>query len=115
MLHGRAVLYQAAVVAVLTAAEAPHVQISLIAEREHAQPGTTLSLGVHFAMEPGWHIYWHDPGESGAPPRITWGLPDGFVTGPLHWPAPKRLVTGPITNNVYDGDVLLVAPVQIAR
>ena len=36
-------------------------------------PGEAFDVGVLFEMEPGWHVYWRDPGDAGDPPRIEDG------------------------------------------
>jgi DsbC/DsbD-like thiol-disulfide interchange protein len=32
------------------------------------------TLGLYFKLEPGWHIYWKNAGDSGEPPRARWTL-----------------------------------------
>jgi thiol:disulfide interchange protein DsbD len=62
-------------------------------------------------MEPGWHTYWRNPGDSGLPTRVRWTLPEGFVAGEIRWPYPVRFVSGPVVSYGYTGEVLL--PVEI--
>jgi thiol:disulfide interchange protein len=84
----------------------PHTKIELITDQDSISPGSTFSLGVKFTLEPGWHIYWKNPGDSGLPPRFTWKTPAQVsVDGPL-WPYPERITTGPLTNYGY-GSVLI--------
>ena len=64
-------------------------------------------------MEPGWHVYWINPGDAGDPPRVKWEAPAGFVVGDFRWPTPTRLVTGPVVDYGYEGRVLLAAPVTV--
>jgi DsbC/DsbD-like thiol-disulfide interchange protein len=73
-----------------------------------------LFLGVHFVMEPGWHIYWQNPGDSGQPPVITWKLPPGFSAGEIQWPRPQRLnSTGAsLMDYGYKDEVLLLVPLK---
>lgn len=42
---------------------------------------------VDFEMEPGWHIYYKDPGQTGMPTAVDFTLPPGFSAQPLSWPA----------------------------
>jgi thiol:disulfide interchange protein DsbD len=66
-----------------------------------------MKLGLHFHLEPGWHIYWKNPGDSGQAPRIHWTWPVGMDAGEIDWPAPDRLTAGPLVDFGYEGDVLL--------
>ena len=34
------------------------------------RPGETVMAGVLLKMPPGWHTYWKNPGDSGAPTKI---------------------------------------------
>lgn len=42
-------------------------------------------------LEPGWHIYWINPGDSGQPPSFKWQLPSGFSAQEIQWPRPERM------------------------
>src|SRR5262249_41917044 len=94
---------------------APHVDVSLVAEHASVQPGHDRSVGLRFATEKGWHVYWRNPGDSGEAPRLTWRLPDGFRATDLGWPAPMRIATGPLANFGYEGTTLLPATVHVPR
>ena len=63
-----------------------YVTPSLVADTAAIAPGKPFTVGVRLRMEPGWHVYWQFAGDSGAPPKIDWELPDGFKTGPVQWP-----------------------------
>jgi len=89
----------------------PHGAIHLVSEQTLVQPGRPIWLGLHFQLEPGWHIYWVNPGDSGEPPRVKWTLPEGFVAGPLNWPSPRRIEDHSLIDYGYQNEVLL--PVQI--
>ena len=93
---------------------APHVQVELVADVAAIEPGRDLRLGVHFVPEAEWHVYWRNPGDSGEAPRVEWSLPHGLTAGELEWPAPGRLVVGPIVSYGYPGEVLLAAPIASA-
>lgn len=93
------------------APRSPHVIATLVAERDAVQPGKPLVAGVRLVMDPGWHTYWHNPGDAGLPTRASWTLPDGFSAGELQWPRPGRFNTGPLVSFGYEEEVLL--PVQV--
>ena len=73
------------------------------------RPGEPFMAGVLITLQEGWHTYWRDPGDSGMAPIVDWLLPDGFTVGPILWPEPQTLETPELTNNVYEGRVLLMA------
>ncbi len=88
-------------------AKIPHGTVELISDVQSIQPGSAFLVGLLFRLEPGWHIYWKNPGDSGQPPRVSWQLPEGFKAGPIEWPAPKRLPVGSLLDYGYEGEVLL--------
>ena len=92
-----------------------HGTLDLVAETAWISPGKSFAIGLHFKMDPGWHIYWKNPGDSGEPPRVTWQLPQGITAGEIEWPAPQRMMTSTIMNFVYDGEVLLIVPMRAAE
>jgi len=91
---------------VLWAEEEHPVRVSLVGDGANR-------VGLHFVMEPGWHIYWKNPGESGLATEIEWSLPSGTRAGPLAWPAPQTFESpGGISSIGYSGEVLLMAEVD---
>ena len=93
-------------------AHIPHGTLELVSDHAAIAPGLQFTVGLQFKMQHGWHIYWENPGDSGEPPRVTWQLPKGLTAGELIWAAPQRMGASTIVNYVYDGDVLLMAPVR---
>lgn len=91
----------------------PHATVTLLSEQPEATPGQTLWLGLRFELIPHWHVYWRNPGASGAAPVIRWTLPAGWTAGDLHWPVPQRIQVGPLTNYGYEEAVTLLAPVRV--
>ncbi len=78
------------------------VTAALVAETATAQPGATVTLGLHFDIPDGWHTYWRNPGDSGAATAIDWTLPPGVAAGAIQWPYPARLPVGPLVNFGYE-------------
>jgi thiol:disulfide interchange protein DsbD len=86
----------------------PHVEARLVAEVEGVPAtGGVISVGLHQAMQPEWHTYWRNPGESGEPTMLTWTLPEGFNASEIKWPHPQRLPFGELANYGYSQQVLL--------
>ena len=89
-----------------------HAKTELIAEKDSIEPGQSLWLGLHFELESGWHIYWINPGDSGEPPRVQWRLPAGFRAESIQWPAPQRIEDHSLVDYGYEGEALLMVPVE---
>jgi thiol:disulfide interchange protein len=89
-----------------TSADLPHVHVQLISPFAQLQPGTSNDAGIYFKLEPGWHVYWRNPGDAGEPPHIKWTLPQGVTAGPIQFPVPKRLPLGPLMDFGYEDEVL---------
>jgi DsbC/DsbD-like thiol-disulfide interchange protein len=94
------------------------VKVSLLAGATRVAPGGEVELGVRFAIAPGWHIYWTNPGESGLATEVSVTAPDGFDVGPVRFPAPRSFPdeTG-VTYGYEDETVLFVsarAPASLA-
>lgn len=88
------------------------VTVSMLSDTVAIEPAKPFRLAVRLKIEPGWHIYWVNPGDSGVPTSIEWNLPTGFTVGPLQWPAPNAFdVPGGMVNYGYEDEVLLFATV----
>jgi len=88
----------------------PRVEAALLVDATQVKPGDAFRVGVRFRMDPGWHIYWKNPGDSGLETEVSWDTP-GSTVGPLQWPFPHTFRTpdGFIVTHGYDGEVLLFA------
>jgi thiol:disulfide interchange protein DsbD len=82
----------------------PRDAVSLISAANEAGNGI-ITLGLRFALAPGWHIYWSNPGDAGLSPQISFAPP--VQAGPLNYPPPELLLQGPVAAYVLSGDVLL--------
>jgi DsbC/DsbD-like thiol-disulfide interchange protein len=89
-----------------------HVKVELLPELTAVQPGASVTVGFHFRMQRGWHIYWKNPGDSGQAPSITWTLPDGFTAGDILWPVPQVIPLNSLADYGYTSEVLLMVPIQ---
>ena len=95
--------------------EAPHLQASLVTMESSVVPGESLTAAVHFELEPEWHLYWKNPGDSGEAPSFDWRLPEGFVPGEVAWPAPSPIPVGPLMNYGYEGELLLPVTIEVPK
>ncbi len=89
----------------------PKVQAQLISEQRSIAPETPFWVGMRMQIQPGWHTYWKNPGDSGAPTRLQWDLPEGFSAGEIQWPYPHRLPVGPLVNYGYEDQTLLLVEI----
>lgn len=85
-------------------AQTAHARVTLVAAVPDNSGGWA---GLHFELEPGWHVYWQNPGDSGGPPTVRWELPVGIKPSSLLWPTPERIPVGPLVNYGYHTDVTL--------
>lgn len=91
----------------------PHASISLITERTAAEPGRAMGLAIRFELEPGWHIYWRNPGESGIATSMEWRLPEGWTADPLDYPTPQREDVAGVVTHVHSGEVAFGTRIRI--
>ncbi len=94
----------------------PRVEGALLVDVTQVKPGDTFRAGVRFRLDPGWHIYWKNPGDSGLETEVSWDTP-GSTVGPLKWPFPDTFRTpdGFITTYGYDDEAILVADVKASE
>lgn len=89
----------------------PNSDAWLIPEFTSIQPGTPFTVAVRFRMDPGWHNYWRNAGDSGLPTTIEWDLPRGFQAGEIQWPYPERIVAYPLVDYGYSDEVALLVEI----
>ncbi len=89
------------------------VEARLLVHPERGEDGS-VRAGVRFTLDPGWHLYWHYPGDAGLPTELRWR---GARAGPLAWPAPSIFQEGEgtLVTYGYAGDVLLSAELRPER
>jgi thiol:disulfide interchange protein DsbD len=99
-----------------SSADVAHLHVQLVVPGDSLYRSDELNdAGLYFKLEPGWHIYWKNAGDSGEPPHIKWTLPDGITAGPLKFPAPKRLPLGPLMDFGYEDEVLFPFNFHVAQ
>jgi thiol:disulfide interchange protein len=94
---------------------APKVHAQLIAENGEVAPGGTVTIALEEDIREGWHTYWQNSGEAGAPTTIDWMLPQGWHVGAIAWPYPKRLPAGPLMQYGYSGKPWLLMPLTAPK
>ena len=91
----------------------PRIEAELVAMSQWAAPGSTAVVAVRQNIEPGWHTYWRNPGDSGGATTLAWRLPSGVRAGDIVWPIPERQRLLGLMNYGYSGTVYLPVPVEI--
>ncbi len=83
----------------------------LLTEVGSIEPGGVVVVGVRFSIQPGWHLYWTNPGKVGFPLSATWSLPEGFRVEGLRFPVPKRFFAAGAAGFGYEEEVIF--PVEL--
>jgi len=91
--------------------QSPHVESELVSEAAAIAPGQPFTVALRMKMEPHWHTYWVNPGDSGLATSIEWTLPEGFVAGPIQFPAPERIPTPPLMTYGFEGEIFLLVEI----
>lgn len=81
-----------------------HAESFLMAETVGIAPGGATTLALGQSLEPGWHVYWRNPGDSGLPLDLAWKLPEGASASGVQYPAPSRISVGPLVNFGFEGE-----------
>jgi thiol:disulfide interchange protein DsbD len=86
----------------------PRVSLRLLSELDALKPGEEFWIGAEYKLEPHWHIYWKNPGDSGLATEASLEAPSGFEVGPLLFPGPERIVLpGDMVSYGYEDEVVL--------
>ena len=89
---------------------ADHAQMRLLLA---APKNGRIVGGVELLLEPGWHTYWRNPGESGVPPVFDFSGSENVANVEVLYPAPLRYDDGASISLVYYDEVvfpLVVTP-----
>lgn len=96
-----------------TSVTTKHATARLLADVGSVRPGQAATIGLQLKLLPGWHTYWRNPGDAGAPPTLAWTLPTGTTVGDPAFPAPAVLSEGELTTYAHTGTLLLTAPLTV--
>lgn len=84
------------------------VHFELVADTTRVAKDQEIAIAAHFRMEPGWHIYWSNPGDSGLPTQVSVDSDAAVEVGALRYPAPRRFdLEGGIVNYGYEDAAVL--------
>ena len=95
--------------------EEQEARVRLVSSWDAAPAGADAGLGLEFELQPGWHVYWRNPGDAGYPPKLD------FVAGVLAddaellFPAPERFVLpGDLMSFGYESAVVYPVDARLA-
>ena len=89
------------------------IEAELVSMSQWAAPGSTAIVAIRQQIEPGWHTYWRNPGDSGGATTLDWTLPTRVTAGNIVWPLPERQRLQGLMNYGYQGRVYLPVPIEI--
>lgn len=68
-----------------------------------------FTVGIKFILEPDWYLYWKNPGDSGLPIEVQWGLPESWSVSELQHPVPAKFAYDNMVSYGYKKEVVLLA------
>ena len=86
-----------------------HAKIELLVETNEIVANEDFVIGIKFEIEPGWHIYWKNPGDSGLPAEIKWKNTETIEFKKFLWPSPQKTPEEPLMTYGYYNEVVLPA------
>ena len=87
-----------------------YAQVEALSSVHTVHPGERFVLAFRFRMQPMWHIYWENPGETGAPTTITVKAPKGYKVGQTMYPRPHT-IPGPLLSYGYEHEAIFFIPI----
>ena len=97
-------IFQPLVAVSSTEETSPRVSnVALLFSSQQVRPGSELEGTIRFFLDPGWHVYWKNPGETGLAPSFDWSLPPGVTVKDISWPTPSRFKRGGAYFYGYEG------------
>ena len=98
------------VLAAPSEAATEHVKARLVSGHAAVAPGQTFTVALEQNIQPHWHTYWLNPGDSGQATTLDW---QGAQAGPIQWPTPSIQAIGPIVNYGYEGRPALLMDLTV--
>lgn len=90
--------------------------VSVTPEASGVEPGDYFRVAFTLNHKPHFHSYYKNPGIIGAPPKVTWKLPEGVTAGKLIFPRPS-VIKSKVGNQEailygYDGSTTFIAEIE---
>ena len=89
-----------------------HAEVSII-KSEQSDNSKIVNLGIKMDMQPGWHTYWINPGDSGGVIDIEWTMPKGNTVSEVSYPSPHKIPYPPLMTFGYENYVIFPATLSL--
>ena len=95
----------------------PVITTRLVADHSSVTAGQSIQIAWEFKLNPHWHIYWNNAGDSGIPPELK-SILNGqnsnmSANQALVWPTPRVISIPPVTNYGYEDSVTFTSTFKI--
>jgi suppressor for copper-sensitivity B len=87
--------------------ESEQGRVRLVSAGDTVGSGPQVRAGLQFEMQPGWKIYWRNPGDAGYPPQLDWTRSDNLAAADIQWPVPHRFALFGLQTFGYEDEVVL--------
>mgnify|MGYP002639508951 CR=1 FL=1 len=91
------------------------VSVEVLPLTHSIEAGESFYVAVIFSMEPDWHTYWQNPGESGMSTTFTWELPDGLQIISQREPVPNRHEEDGIITFIHEKEAIYLFKIQALK
>ena len=96
------------------AVETGHANVSIIKSGIDEGGNGELFIGIKMDMQPHWHTYWKNPGDSGGPLEVTWDVSKNIQVSDVYWPAPELIPYPPLMTYGYEDFVIFPFKLDIS-
>lgn len=70
-----------------------------------------VKIGLLVKLQPDWHIYWKNPGDTGMATTFELSVPQGFRFSEINFPVPKTFEFEGLVSYGYDNEVLFTSEI----
>lgn len=89
-------------------------EAALLFKHEELLSGQRNYVGLHIKLDPEWHVYWKNPGDSGAAPIFSLETETpGIHLEETLYPIPERIFYDPLVTFGYEKEVLYILPLKV--
>lgn len=82
-------------------------ELTLLSTVQGVGDSETVTLGLRFKLQAGWHTYWRSPGLGSYPVKLNLNGSQNVASYILYWPEPERFRALGVLSVGYSGEVIL--------
>jgi DsbC/DsbD-like thiol-disulfide interchange protein/thioredoxin-related protein len=90
-----------------------HTTATFVREMQTLSPGVNW-FALKLKLDPKWHSYWRNPGDSASAPIFDFNLPKGVRLRQIHFPKPSRFALGPLWSIGYADEVMYLFELEVS-